>query len=405
MHKIINNIKLGFLLIFFLFLFISFQNIKYSLAGLIFISLFTIQYGKIKIKTLKYTIPLLVLFFVNIISLFYSDNIGLGFRTIDTQLSLLLLPILISFDSEFYFNNKQKIIKGFIIASIIAILVFIILFIQSGNIHRLINSLEKYNLFAVIRWYNVINSQHPTYISLSFLFSIILIIHSYNKEDKCFFIVLKLIGILVILIAIFLLNSRAILLSTFFVFIYYTIKFLAEHKRIYIYISLILLLSVFSYIIVNSRFHKNIEQIEQGVSTENYEKVDIRISLWKDAYIMWKEKPLFGYGIGDAKIKLIDVHKNRDIKIAFKERYNCHNQFLETATQTGVVGLIVLLLVFAIPFYQAIKKKQELLFLFLSICFINFLFESMLQRLTGVVFFAFWYSFLWFVYYRDDNKE
>ncbi len=405
MHKIINNIKLGFLLIFFLFLFISFQNIKYSLAGLIFISLFTIQYGKIKIKTLKYTIPLLVLFFVNIISLFYSDNIGLGFRTIDTQLSLLLLPILISFDSEFYFNNKQKIIKGFIIASIIAILVFIILFIQSGNIHRLINSLEKYNLFAVIRWYNVINSQHPTYISLSFLFSIILIIHSYNKEDKCFFIVLKLIGILVILIAIFLLNSRAILLSTFFVFIYYTIKFLAEHKRIYIYISLILLLSVFSYIIVNSRFHKNIEQIEQGVSTENYEKVDIRISLWKDAYIMWKEKPLFGYGIGDAKIKLIDVHKNRDIKIAFKERYNCHNQFLETATQTGVVGLIVLLLVFAIPFYQAIKKKQELLFLFLSICFINFLFESMLQRIAGVVFFAFWYSFLWFVYYRDDNKE
>ncbi len=120
---------------------------------------------------------------------------------------------------------------------------------------------------------------------------------------------------------------------------------------------------------------------------------------------MWKEKPLFGYGIGDAKIKLIDVHKNRDIKIAFKERYNCHNQFLETATQTGVVGLIVLLLVFAIPFYQAIKKKQELLFLFLSICFINFLFESMLQRIAGVVFFAFWYSFLWFVYYRDDNKE
>ncbi len=247
MHKIINNIKLGFLLIFFLFLFISFQNIKYSLAGLIFISLFTIQYGKIKIKTLKYTIPLLVLFFVNIISLFYSDNIGLGFRTIDTQLSLLLLPILISFDSEFYFNNKQKIIKGFIIASIIAILVFIILFIQSGNIHRLINSLEKYNLFAVIRWYNVINSQHPTYISLSFLFSIILIIHSYNKEDKCFFIVLKLIGILVILIAIFLLNSRAILLSTFFVFIYYTIKFLAEHKRIYIYIPYSIIICIFLY--------------------------------------------------------------------------------------------------------------------------------------------------------------
>jgi len=132
---------------------------------------------------------------------------------------------------------------------------------------------------------------------------------------------------------------------------------------------------------------------------------DMRITLWKNALIVWNEKLIFGHGIGDAKSRLIDIHKDREITEAYERKYNCHNQFLETTTQTGVIGLIVLILVFIIPFYQAIKKKQELLFLFLMICFINFLFESMLQRLAGVVFFAFWYSFLWFVYYKDVDKE
>lgn len=132
---------------------------------------------------------------------------------------------------------------------------------------------------------------------------------------------------------------------------------------------------------------------------------DVRFSLWENAVIVWKEKLIFGQGIGDSKDRLLEVHKERNIEDAVKKKYNCHNQFLETATQTGLVGLAILLLVFAIPFYQSIKKKQELLFLFLMICFINFMFESMLQRLAGVVFFAFWYSFLWFVYYRDEDKE
>ncbi|OFX22965.1 MAG: hypothetical protein A2041_00405 [Bacteroidetes bacterium GWA2_31_9b] len=130
---------------------------------------------------------------------------------------------------------------------------------------------------------------------------------------------------------------------------------------------------------------------------------DMRITLWKNSLIVWNEKLIFGHGIGDAKSRLIEIHKDMVITEAYEKKYNSHNQFLETATQTGFIGLIVLLLVFAIPLYQSIKKKQELLFLFLVICFINFMFESMLQRLAGVVFFAFWYSYLWFVYYKDEK--
>jgi hypothetical protein len=131
---------------------------------------------------------------------------------------------------------------------------------------------------------------------------------------------------------------------------------------------------------------------------------DIRLLLWGNALTVWKESPIFGHGIGDSKYRLVEIHEEQNIDEAVNRKYNCHNQFLETATQTGIIGLVILLLVFAVPFYHSIKKKQELLFLFLMICFINFMFETMLHRLAGVVFFAFWYSFLWFVYYKEDSK-
>jgi O-antigen ligase len=155
---------------------------------------------------------------------------------------------------------------------------------------------------------------------------------------------------------------------------------------------------------MNSRFKCNLKT-SFDLNNVNVEEIDVRFSLWKNAIYVWKEKQFFGHGIGDAKEQLMRIHKERNIESALENNLNSHNQFLETATQTGFVGLSLLLLVFAIPLYHSIRKKQELLFLFLMICFINFLFESMLQRLAGVVFFAFWYSFLYFIYYREKNDS
>lgn len=131
---------------------------------------------------------------------------------------------------------------------------------------------------------------------------------------------------------------------------------------------------------------------------------DFRLSLWRNAFLVWEEEPLMGFGVGDAKKRLMEVHGEQGLDAVFNTKYyNAHNQFLETAMQTGLIGVIALFIVLAIPIYYSIRKKQELIFQFLIICFINFLFESMLQRLAGVLFFAFWYSYLWFVYYKNGK--
>ena len=405
MKEIISNLKLGFLFLIFLCLFVSYQYIQYPLVCLVICSFLKIKRKEIGISFFKPAVFIVILFFINIISLFYSEDFGTGWKAIETQISLLIIPLIITVDEDFYKISKKRILNIFVAASLFGIIILITRFIYLVNLHYLIEKYGKITFLGIIRWLNISNSQHPTYISLAFLFSIILIVHSFSEKSKYYWIILKLTSILIVLIFIYILNSRAILLSVFAVTFYYVFKFLLRYKRVYIYITLILFLFLFSYLIKSSRFSQNIEQIKSSIDTQNYENIDARFSLWKDALIVWKEKAIFGHGIGDSKHRLLEIHQNRNIEEAFINKHNCHNQFLETATQTGAIGLIALLLVFAIPFYQSIKKKQELLFLFLLICFINFMFESMLQRIAGVVFFAFWYSFLWFVYYKDETAK
>ena len=264
MHKIISYIKLVFLFFIFLFLFVSSKYVQYPLVCLIILSLFTLKRSKIEFPICKSAVFILLFFLINLISLIYSKDVVTGWNTIETQLSLLAIPLLFIFDKEFYEKNKKKILNLFVFASFIGILVFVILFLDSGNFIKLIHNAESVNAFVLIRWYDLSNSQHPTYISLAFLFSIILLIHSISRKEKYYWIILKSLGILLLVIFIYLLNSRAILLSVFFIITYFLFKILSVYKRIFAYSVVVLLFSGFAYIIINLRFQNNFAQLKNG---------------------------------------------------------------------------------------------------------------------------------------------
>jgi O-antigen ligase len=96
----------------------------------------------------------------------------------------------------------------------------------------------------------------------------------------------------------------------------------------------------------------------------------------------------FGVGTGNAESTLEHgLNAMGQIELAQLNR-NPHNQFMQTTLETGIVGLVLFLtiLVFGITF--GIKTGNPLLVL-VSFCLaFNSLFESMLQRQSGVVFFT-----------------
>ena len=110
-------------------------------------------------------------------------------------------------------------------------------------------------------------------------------------------------------------------------------------------------------------------------------------------------------GTGDAKDKMLETYKERGMQSEYENKLNSHNQFLNTFIALGITGLISLVLCLMIPAYYSFKEKYFLFLAFVGIAGLNFLFESMLERQAGVIYFAFFYSLLYFNLKRFKSAE
>lgn len=100
----------------------------------------------------------------------------------------------------------------------------------------------------------------------------------------------------------------------------------------------------------------------------------------------------------------------RMIQNCIKNNLNAHNQFSDTIIAVGVIGLILLLSFFIYPIFLWIKNKNFdiVFFSLLLIIAFNSLFESVLERQMGIMFFVFFYFLLFhgnFCQQSTDNSQ
>ena len=208
---------------------------------------------------------------------------------------------------------------------------------------------------------------------------------------------------------IFLLSSKAGIIAGFSAFLILIFYDLFKGKNIFLHSILILIIASSFYFALknNNRFaavNTAIERSKNNVSTS--ESSAVRLLVWSSTINILKTDWLFGVGTGDIHEELNKEYKKNNYESALKEQLNVHNQFLVTFLGQGIVGLICILLLFFYPLKIFWKNKDLIALLFLFICAINFLFESMLNNQAGVVFFAFFYSFFIFTNFnKSANTE
>lgn len=126
-----------------------------------------------------------------------------------------------------------------------------------------------------------------------------------------------------------------------------------------------------------------------------------RLILWTVSWQEIKEHPL-GAGTGNVDEVLGNRLRNLNQSELAALKLNPHNQFLQTGIEIGVIGLFFLLLIIGYSIYFAFKNRNWiLLILVLNLAF-NCLFESMLQRQSGIVFYTFWICML---VYQELNEK
>jgi len=105
-----------------------------------------------------------------------------------------------------------------------------------------------------------------------------------------------------------------------------------------------------------------------------------------------KENPM-GYGVGSAGDVYKDVYNQYGLTSLINPLLDSHNQYLRIALEMGVIGIIAYLGIICVYIVKAFKQKY--LLLYVMICFLYFgMWESFLQRQSGVIFFTYMITFL-----------
>ena len=332
-------------------------------------------------------IILIIFYIIHLISLFYTNDIKSGLFDIEIKLSLFVFPLLFLF-----LKPNKKIIQQIFTYSFFIIALYTFLLIIASIIRYSItnNYLSLfYSEFSIFL--------HPSYLAM--YLSVFLLIGVQKSINKNKYKILFIIGSVIIIVGIYLAESKAGYFSLILVFIISLISSLKNIKlklKHYLFSALVLIILVFA-ISQNNRFNVMLNVIKQYKETmanpNRYkESTGVRLLVWNSAFEVINENFWFGVGAGNIKPKLFEKYKELNYKIPLKLKLNAHSQIIETFIGQGVIGLIIMLFVFIIPFLSAIKRNDILLLGFLIIVLANFLFESMLNTQAGTVFFGFFYS-------------
>lgn len=362
-------------------------------------------------------------FILTVLAIFHSSDFEYGFFQIQEKLSMIFFPLFLLGSNEKVKKNYKIIFYTFILGNLVAVLYclgytfFTNLIFENNSFFikywtydgfkevpfwQLINM--RYNIFS----YSYLSIfKHPSYFTVYLLFCILILVYSIREKliSKSWTKLAAYFLILAFSFFIYLLQSRAGIISMALIFIFIPIIEIQKRlKKRYLAI-LITTFAIFGIIIItNSRIKNNFAELKElFVSPSNFslQTSDSRYQLWYTSIQVIKENFWFGTSPANLTDKLVLKYDELGFKLSADGKLNSHNQYLETFAGLGVFGFLSLMFILIYSFVISIKKHNYLLFFLILILSFNFLFESMMNRMAGILFMMFFMSLLGFANIRE----
>ena len=116
---------------------------------------------------------------------------------------------------------------------------------------------------------------------------------------------------------------------------------------------------------------------------------------WEATIDEIKKHPL-GVGTGDINIVLEDHFRESGLKELAEKELNPHNQYLQSAMAIGIPAMLWLVFSLVYPFGKIVKTRDWLYAFFLISIALNLMVESVLEKQTGIIFYAFFNCLFFF---------
>ena len=348
------------------------------------------------VKERKYNYPFKKVFFfsslflVLLISLLYTSNFIRIDQPLSTRLSLIIVPISFGFlnatDRKLDFKFLENFIKLIIFFHFVFCIWIIFYLYQLGFYSSKMNLYVAISYLTNEMWYI---KQHPIYSSIFISISILLTffyVLKINKKNTYLIVIPLLITMLYVLLV---LERKSVflslLISLILTFCFFS-KISINSKLIKLIILVIGVLTFF--FTTTGRFKELYNNKTYSVVNSN-NSTSLRYAIYTCALKKIKEAPLFGFGIGDTQNELEKCY-NKSSKALINKTYNSHNQYLSYFLSCGIIGFFLLLYIVIKTIFNAIKKKNMILFSITIFFSISMLFENILERQSGVILFSFY---------------
>jgi O-antigen ligase len=361
-----------------------------------------------------------VYFIINAMGIFYSQNTPAALHDIEVKLSLLFFPLIFITIGQSYKPLLNRLLSLFIWGSLAASLVcLIVALLNSVGINHgqmlfetainqnytdqsfflLVGNRQSYFSYAYLSVFH-----HPGYFSMYLVFAVIVAYYKYRLTEKKRRKTLYLLSIAFFYIMVYLLSTRAGLISLSATLISLTvIEFTkSRHYALVFLVSFTLNYGLYKAITV-SKLKSNVEELKEitrpktepgTTQKKDIQFKDTRLIIWKNALQIIKNNVWFGVGNGDTRKTLMAEFRNDKFSHGVYKGLNTHNQYFETFISGGVFSFLVLLSFLIIPFFYSLKHNRLILSFLICLVGFNFLFESMLETMAGSIFLSFFYCLL-----------
>lgn len=334
-----------------------------------------------------YGLFLLSVCLIPITGLFFSDNMGYAWLTVECYLWFFIAPLIILTTSRKLLTKRHIhfLLALFSISVTVNILVLlthgIFMAAKTGD-----SSYLYYEYFSFLR--------HSSYVAMytTFAYLIILLYLINNREVISVKRTIALyVTQFILVVGVFCLYSRAGIIVLVIVHIPVAIYAMRKRRTEWKWMLLtvcvvttLLTLLLTTHILPENRFTDSKYTLEIDETSEK--KSEVRPILWQASWEAAVENLPFGTGTGDS----FDVirEKYRALGLDRDYNYNAHNQYLQALVTNGIPGIILLLLYFFTPLAESIRYRDILLFSLFILLALNSCFECVFDRRFGVDFFA-----------------
>lgn len=361
------------------------------------------------------------------VSFYYSQDKESSIDDLRTKISLFALPLIIGCGRAVNKKNLEQIFVAFIVGlSLVGTGCIIRAFMIWNETH----DTQSFFYHTLVKGL----SANAVYMAWYVIFAICMLLFmswQYYMTGK--YTYLK-IALTVLLITFFLLLAARMLILLFFLFLipFYLNK-IFKHKKFStlktIVVCSTLLCLVTAMIVIKNPIRDRYENILQNdfknawlddysnIAEGDFSNLTLRIFVWRIGLEDITEKNLWLTGAGNGDVRMMmneklkkhgfrNIHPDLALRSPFYN-INLHNMFLQSLLMIGLPGLILFTMIVFAPFrkIRKIQIHKGIFIIFNITAILFFLQEAALQTQAGIIYYSFFVSLFWNVYYSSNIKE